>query len=145
MAEYTEAEHETIRSAAFGAIALVSKADPGFFSTFKESMAGSRAFAAAPPAVQELLKTGGFPTPPKGDAAEVERQILDGLRQSMTILNGKDAAAAGGFRDVIVAAADAVADASKGTSAEEAAVIAKIREAVGGTAGPAAGGTPSLV
>ena len=65
MAEYTEAEHETIRSAAFGAIALVSKADPGFFSTFKESMAGSRAFAAAPPAVQELLKTGGFPTPPR--------------------------------------------------------------------------------
>lgn len=131
MAEYTDAEHDTIRNSAFGAIALVSKADPGFFATFKESMAGSRAFAAAPPAVQELLKSGGFPSPPKGDAAEVEAQVLAGLGEARTILEAKDPAAAQGYRDVLLAAADAVANAAGGgTDAAEAAVIAKIRAAL---------------
>ena len=59
-------------------------------------MAGSRAFAAAPPAVQELLKSGGFPSPPKGDAAEakgkegtvsamgVERSLSDAATEQKT-------------------------------------------------------------
>ena len=141
MAEYTDTEHETIRNSAFGAIALVSKADPGFFATFKESMAGSRAFTAAPPAVQELLKSGGFPSPPRGDAAEVERQVMDGLSQAMSILNAKDASAAQGYREVIEAAADAVANAAGGVADSEKAVIDKIRSALAGGgsgAGPAA-------
>lgn len=137
MADYTEHEHDTIRTAAFGAIALVSKADPGFFATFKESMAGSKALAAAPEAVKDLLKAGGFPTPPRGSAEEIERQILDGLRQAVQTIAAKDAAAAAGFRDVILSACDAVATASKGVSAEESAVIAKVRDALGGAGGPA--------
>lgn len=131
MADYTDAEHETIRNSAFGAIALVSKADPGFFATFKESMAGSRAFAAAPQPVQELLRSGGFPSAPHGDAAEVERQVLGGLDEAMSILSGKDPAAAHGYREVILAAADAVAKAVSGVDPAESAVIEKIRAALG--------------
>lgn len=48
MADFTDQERDTIRTGAFGAIALVSNADPGFFATFKESMAGSKALATAP-------------------------------------------------------------------------------------------------
>jgi hypothetical protein len=59
MADYNDDERDTVRSAAFGAMALVSKADPGFFAMFKESMAGSQAFANASPELQELLKSGG--------------------------------------------------------------------------------------
>ncbi len=144
MADYTDTEHQTIRNAAFGAIALVSKADPGFFSTFKESMAGSKAFAAAPPAVQELLRTGGFPSPPRGDAAEVERQVLTGLSESMTILNAKDPSAATGFRDVVLSACDAVAQAAGGVDPAETAMVEKVRGALGaGGAEPTT--TPSIV
>src|SRR5262245_9144576 len=40
MTVYTDQERDTIRTAAFGAMTLVSAADPGFLSMFKESMAG---------------------------------------------------------------------------------------------------------
>jgi hypothetical protein len=139
MAEYTDSEHATIRDSAFGAIALVSKADPGFFATFKESMAGSRALTTAPPAVQELLRSGGFPKPPAGDAASVERQVLDGLRAAMSILDAKDASAASGYREVVLAAADAVANASDGVAPAEASIIANIRRALDGGAGETPG------
>jgi hypothetical protein len=48
MAEYTDEERDTIRTAAFGAIMLVSKADPGFLAGFKETMVGSKTLAGAP-------------------------------------------------------------------------------------------------
>ena len=130
MTEFTESEHDTIRLGAFGAIALVSKADPGFFSTFKESMAGSKALAAAPAAVQELLRGGGLVTPPRGTPEQVEAQVLDTLRQATALLDAKDPSAAAGYREVIRAASQAVANASKGVSDEERAVIAKIEAAL---------------
>ena len=58
MADYTDEERDTVRNAAFGAIALVSKADPGFFSSFKESLAGSKALASAPKEITEILRVG---------------------------------------------------------------------------------------
>ena len=73
----TDEEQDLVRRSAFSAIALVSKADPGFFSMFKESMAGSRAFAEAPAGVQQLLREGGFPTPPTGSPEQVESTPLD--------------------------------------------------------------------
>ena len=55
MADYSDNERDTVRSAAFGAMLLVSKADPGFFATFKESMAGSKVLAKASPELREML------------------------------------------------------------------------------------------
>lgn len=130
MADYTDTERDTIRTAAFGAMALVSKADPGFFAMFKESMAGSRALSAAPPEIGELLRSGGFPSPPTGDAASVEAQVLGALTQARGILGGKDQAASDAFREVILAACDQVAQASDGVAAAEQAVIDKVRAAL---------------
>jgi hypothetical protein len=130
MTEFTESEHDTIRLGAFGAIALVSKADPGFFSTFKESMAGSKALAAAPESVRDLLRGGGFVSPPRGTPEQVDAEVLDTLRQATALLDARDPAAAAGYREVIRAASDAVANASKGVSDEERAVIARIEAAL---------------
>ena len=55
MTDYSDEERDTVRSAAFGAMLLVSKADPGFFAMFKESMAGSKALAKASPELRGLL------------------------------------------------------------------------------------------
>ncbi|MCE1178167.1 MAG: hypothetical protein LWW86_03945 [Micrococcales bacterium] len=131
MAEYTDQERDTIRTAAYGAMALVSKADPGFFAMFKESMAGSKALAAAPPQIQSLLKEGGMPQPPQGKSAEeVETSVLGNLTQAMTILKGKDPEQVEGFKNVILAACQAVADASKGVSPEEQAMIERVKGAL---------------
>lgn len=129
----TEDEQSLVKRSAFAAIALVSRADPGFFSMFKESMAGSRAFAAAPAGVQELLREGGFPTPPKGDAATIESTTLSELGQAASILDQKAPEQAQGYRDVILAAADQVANASDGVAPEEQAMIERIRTALGGS------------
>lgn len=131
MADYTDAERDTVRNAAFGAIALVSRADPGFLSSFKESLAGSKALASAPKEITEILRGGGLPTPPKGDAAAQEQEVLAGLAQARTILTSRADGSAEAFRGVILEATQAVADASDGVSAEEQAVIDKVRAALG--------------
>lgn len=129
MAEYTDQEKDTIRRAAFGAMGLVSKADPGFFASFSESFAGAKALAAAPPEIAELLQ-GGRIAPTASTMQEFEAQTLQRLRESMQI-TAKDPAAQTALRDVILAACQHVADASKGTSATEQAVIDQVRQAVG--------------
>jgi len=131
MAEYTDAERDTIRNAAFGAIALVSKADPGFFSSFKESLAGSKALASGPKEITEILRGGGLPSPPTGDAASQEQSVVSGLTQAVGILDGKADGSSAAFKGVILEATRAVADASDGVSAEEQAVLDKVRAALG--------------
>lgn len=132
----TEDEQALVKRSAFGAIALVSRSDPGFFAMFKESMAGSSAFQEAPPSVQELLMEGGFPTPVTGSPEEVERTVLDELSRAVDVLRAKAPGQADGYRDVVLAAADRVAEASGGVAPEEQEMIDKIRRAVaGGLAG----------
>ncbi|AXH94801.1 hypothetical protein [Ornithinimicrobium avium] len=126
----SEADHQLVRRSAFGAIALVSQAEPGFFATFKESMAGSRALQEAPEDVKELLEQGGFPRPPTGTPEEVRAEVLADLHRVMQVLNAKAPGQARGFRQVVLAAADRVASASDGVAPEEMAVIEEIRHAL---------------
>lgn len=126
----SDAEHQLVRRSVFGAIALVSQADPGFFATFKESMAGSRALQEAPEGVKELLSEGGLPSPRTGSPQEVRAEVLGDLHQVMQVLRAKAPDQADGFRQVVLAAADRVASASAGVSAEEQAVIDDIRRAL---------------
>lgn len=130
MADYTDEERDTVRNAAFGAIALVSKADPGFFSSFKESLAGSKALASAPKEITELLRSGGLPSPPKGDAAAQEYAVLSGLTQAVSILEGKADGSAEAFKGVILEAVHKVAEASDGVNAEEQVVLDKVKAAL---------------
>lgn len=111
-------------------MALVSRADPGFFATFKESVAGSRALAAAPEGVRDLLKAEGFPTPPRGTAEEVTRTVMDQLGAAVGLLQGKAPEQVEGFKAVVLGACDAVANASKGVAPEESAVIDQVRSAL---------------
>ena len=61
----SEDEQKTVRSAVLRACALVAQAEPGFFDTFKESFAASKAVKASSPDMQKLV-TGGFPEMPSG-------------------------------------------------------------------------------
>lgn len=131
MTDYTDDERQTLRTAAFGAMLLVSTADPGFFATIKESMAGSKALATASPELRDLLRSGGMPPLPKGSPTEVESGVLSALQQSVVILQERAPAELDGFRGAVVTAVDRVADASGGVTPPETAAIAKVKAALG--------------
>lgn len=140
----TEEDHTLIRRSAFGAIALVSNSDRGFLAMFSESMAGSKALNEAPDDVKELLKEGGFPKPPTGNAEEIEATVLSELGQAVQLLETKAPSQAQGYREVILAACDRVANAVRGVSDKEAAMVEKVRAAVsGGAATPTAPPAPA--
>jgi hypothetical protein len=126
MTEYTDQERDTIRTAAFGAMTLVSAADPGFMAMFKESMAGAKALAAAPQPLQGLLKSGGMPNAPKDKAS-----VLAALQQSKQILSSKSPEDLAAFQSVIATACNEVANAHSGVNEAEVAAINEVRAAAG--------------
>lgn len=129
MTTFNEQEQDTIRRGFFGAVALVSKADPGFFASFKESFAASKAMADAPAEIRDLLR-GGFIAPPKASsAAEMDQALMTDLNEAMAILQ-RDPASRDAFANELLDACQQVADASKGVSPEEQAVLDKVRAAV---------------
>ena len=130
MTEYSNEERDTIRSAAFGAPGLVSKADPGFIAMFKESMAGSRALATASPELREIL-AGGIPRPPMGTPEQIEQEVLTSVQQAVAILEQKGPEEVEGFKALIVDACDKVAEASGGVSPAETEAIGKVKSALG--------------
>jgi hypothetical protein len=128
---YTDQERQTIRTAAFGAVYIVSSAEPGFFDMVKESFAGSKAFANSPE-LRDVLRGGGMPKLPKGSPQDIEQGVLSALNESQQILQSKGPDELSGFRSALSDALDRVANAAGGgTSAKETAAVAKVKTAIG--------------
>lgn len=142
MTDYSDQDKDTIRRAALGAVSLVSMAQPGFFDMFRESMAGSKVFAKAPPHIQDLLK-GGFMLPPTGSPDQVESELLAELTRATQILSANPADLEG-YRSVILDACEQVAGAAKGVSPEEEAMIQRVRDAVSHTFSAPSPASPDL-
>jgi hypothetical protein len=132
MTDFTDQERDTLRTGAFGAMFLVSNADPGFFATIKESFAGSKVLATASPELRDLFKSGGVPQMPKGgSAADIEAGVLASLQQSTGILQAKAPDQLDNYRAVIMQACEQVAGAHEGVKDTETAAIDKVRTALG--------------
>jgi hypothetical protein len=130
MTEYTEQEKRTMRTGVFGAVALVSNAEPGMLDMFKEGIAGVKALNATSPELRDVLK-GGIPQFPKSPS-ELESAVLNDLAQSTRILQEKSPAELDGFRDLVVSACDkAAAAGGGGVQGSEAAEIGKVKQALG--------------
>lgn len=125
----TEDEEKTVRSAAVRAGALVVRAEPGFFDTFTESFAASKAVKAASLQVQRLL-AGGFPEMPSGSPADVDARTVELLRQSVGILREKAPHLLGEYRAVVLQSVRDVAAAADDTSDSESAAIAEVEQAL---------------
>ena len=131
MTTYTDQERQTLRTAAFGAVYLVSSAEPGFLDMVKESFAGSKAFAKSPE-LKDVMRSGGMPMMPKGQRQDIERDVLSALSSSQQILQSKGQDQLDGFRAAVTQAVDEVADAAGGgASANEQQAITKIKAAIG--------------
>jgi hypothetical protein len=127
----TDEEKQVLKTGAFGAVYLVSHADPGFFSMLRESMAASGALAGSTGLVRDVLTGGGQPRVPREPPEAVEAVVLPALRESMSILGAKAPGEVRNYRDTVLSAARRVAAASHGIQAAEAAAIEKIRAALG--------------
>jgi hypothetical protein len=127
----TADEKATLKRAAFGAVFLVSNADPGVLSLIKESFAASGALADAAGLVKEVLTTGGPPQLPRDDPEAVEAIVLPELRRAVEILQAKAPQEADNFRRVVLTAVDRVARASEGVGEAETTMAAKVRAALG--------------
>ncbi|RKN49664.1 hypothetical protein [Micromonospora endolithica] len=131
MAERLTAEERlTLKTGAFGAVFLVSNADPGVVAVFRESFAASGALTDASGVVKEALTTGPLPRLPRDSTLEIESVVLPALGRALEILREKSPADVAAYRDVVLAAADRVARAHRGVAPEEAAVIGRIRDAL---------------
>jgi hypothetical protein len=131
MQPLTDEEKMTLKSAVYGAVFLVSNVEPGFFATFRESFAASRALAGSVGVVREALTSDAVPGLPRSSSAEAEGFVLPALTRSVRILHAKAPAEVEGFRAMVIEACGEVASAAGGTKAAESAEIAKIREALG--------------
>jgi hypothetical protein len=132
MTEFTDQERDTLRTGAFGAMFLVSNADPGFLATIKESFAGSKALASASPELRDLFKSGGIPQMPKGGSmADVESGVLSAIQQSTSILQAKAPDQLANYRTIVVQACEQVAGAEGGVKETETAALDKVRTALG--------------
>jgi hypothetical protein len=128
----TAEERMTIKTAAFGAVFLVSNADPGVLAMVKESFAASGAIAGSSGLVRELLTTGGLPRLSSEAPAAVESVVLPALHRAMAILRVKAPDEVENYCRTVVSATEDVARASDGISASEAAMMAKIRDVLAG-------------
>ncbi|NJP33789.1 hypothetical protein [Micromonospora thermarum] len=126
----TAEERLTLKTGAFGAVFLVSNADPGMLALVRESFAASGAMADASGIVKEALTTGPLPKLPRDSALEIESVVLPALTRAVTILRTKAPSEVGTYREVVLAAADRVAQAHHGVSPEEAVMIERIRAAL---------------
>jgi hypothetical protein len=126
----SEQEKLTLKTGAFGAVFLVSNADPGLLSMIKESFAASDVIAGTSGLVKVVLTAGPLPKLPTGSARAVEAEVLPALRESVRILRTKAPAELEPYREVVLKAVDRVARAHGGVHAAESAMIEKVTEAL---------------
>lgn len=127
MTVYTDEESRTLRTAVFGAMVLVSTAEPGALD--EESHAGIRALASFSPPLRRLLGA-ARPELPAGSTADVEHGVLEALRHSVAILAAKAPGDANAFPSTVLAVCEEVASADGRVGQAEHAVVAKIRTAL---------------
>lgn len=131
MAEFTDDEKSTMRNAAFGAVFLVSSADPGIFDMIKESFAASKSFSQASGDLQNVFKGMAMPKMPKASREQLESEILSELSSSMATLQAKSPGDADAFRNLVLDACNGAADAAGGVSTKETDAMSKVKMALG--------------
>ncbi|WP_091552250.1 hypothetical protein [Micromonospora pattaloongensis] len=121
----------TLKAAAFGAVFLVSNADPGLLPMVRESFAAADAFAGSTGLVNEVLTTGRPPRLAERGPAELEAEVLPALRRAVEILRAKAPHEVDNYQDTVLGAALRAAAAEGGVNAAEAATVSKVRAALG--------------
>jgi hypothetical protein len=131
MTEFSDQDKAALRGAAYGAVFLVSHAEPGMFDMIKESFAASKSFAKASGDLQGVFRGMSMPKVPKGSPAEVEQGVLQQLSASVKTLHDKSPADVQSYQHIVLDACTSAAEAAKGVTHPETAVLSKIMQALG--------------
>jgi hypothetical protein len=135
-ADFTEEEFDTLQRGLTGAGMYVSLADRDFTDSFGEARALAKWVAdnhlhSDSALIRDIARVHGsgfgFRTSPE----KLETDTLQALRDSMALLQAKDPDDAPAYRDLVLGAAQHVAEAKGGVKEAESAAIAKITEALG--------------
>src|SRR3954470_11948566 len=120
---YTDAESRTLRRAVYGAMVLVSHADPG--PVVEGRFAGLKAMVNLPGELREVLNASRVRLP-EGTDADLENAVLEPLRSSMRILAEKAPEEAAVFPAAMLSICQEVAAADGGVADAEDRMIAKV-------------------
>lgn len=127
MTAYTEAEGQTLRTAVFGAMVLVSTADPG--SVDEESHAGIRAMSLLSDDLRAVIAAAP-PSLPSGTASDVEAGVLAALREAVAIIDAHEPRDVAIFRAAVTEMCRSVAGADGEVAVTEKAMVTRVVEAL---------------
>lgn len=135
-ADFTQDEWETLERGLTGTGMLVSVADPGVMDSFGESSAlakylQSQRVAGVTELMRELGGTRGTGFGVTTNPDEVRAGTIIALQSAVEILSAKAPDELDPYRQMVLGVATAVAEAKKGVSPSEAAVISAVKGALG--------------
>ena len=136
-ADFTEDEWKALQKGVTGAGMLVSVSDRDFTDSFGEASALAKTLAAehasaASELLREIAGTHGTGFGLTSSPREVESETLAALAAGTAALEAKAPDELDGYRQLVLAVADAVAQAKGGgVSAEEQAALEKVKQALG--------------
>ena len=136
-ADFTEEEWKTLQKGLTGAGMLVSVSDADFTDSFGEASTLAKTLATKSeqtddPFVRELAHVRGTGFGVTASRNEVETETRAALSASIGILNTKAPDELGAYRELVLAVANAVAQAKSGVKEAETAAIAAVQDALGG-------------
>ena len=134
-ADFTEDEWETMQKGVTGAGMLVSIGDRDFTDTFGEAGALVKSLDAERDAtdselIRQLASGRGHGFGLTASEQKVEAETLEALRSAIALLSARAPAEVDAYRQLVLAVADAVADAKSGVKPGETAAIEKIKHAL---------------
>ena len=137
-ADFSEDEWKTMQKGVTGAGMLVSVSDRDFTDTFGEASAlakylGSQRESGASDLIRELAHAKGTGFGFTDSPQEVETETLAALRSSVATLAAKASDEVDAYRELVLGIGAFVAEAKGGVTDVEAATIAKLEEALGGS------------
>ena len=137
-ADFTQEEWETLQKGLTGTGMLVSVADPGVMDSFGESSAlakylTSQRTAGATELMRELGGTHGTGFGLTTNPNELRSGTILALQSAVGILSAKAPDEVEPYRQMVLGVATAVAEAKKGVSPTEEAVIGVVKDALGTT------------
>lgn len=127
----TDDEKATLKTAAYGAVTLVSVACPGAISTVKTNMAGTRVLCGATGLAGQAINSKLHAKIPGGSAAETAATVLPALTEAVSILQAKAPNEVDDFRRIVMIAVEQGASSSgDGINPAEAEMISKVKQAL---------------
>ena len=134
-ADFTEDEWETMRKGVTGAGMLVSMGDRDFTDTFGEVAALAKRLGEEREGGSELMRELAAGRPSgfglTASAEKVEAETLEALRSATSILAARAPDEAAGYRQLVLAVAESVANAKGGVKPGETGAIDKIKDVLG--------------